>query len=67
MVKLNDPSIIQKNKEYQKRIQSEKNLDELDSRTRQAIEESIAIEETEKAYMKFYASRLKKKPNQQIY
>ena len=67
IVKLNDPSIIKKSKEYQKRIQAEKNLDELDSRTRQAIEESIAVEETEKAYMRFYASRLKKKPNQQIY
>ena len=67
IVKLNDPSIIKKSKEYKKRIQAEKNLDELDSRTRQAIEESIAVEETEKAYMRFYASRLKKKPNQQIY
>ena len=57
---------IRKSKEYQKRIQSEKeDLSLLDPNTRQAFEESIAIEEAHNAYLRFYASRLKNKSNQQ--
>ena len=65
MVNLNDPSIIRKSKEFQKRIKSLKNISNHDSDTRQAMENSIAFEETEKAYLRFYASRLKNKTNQQ--
>ena len=57
---------IRNSKEYQKRIQSEKeNLCQLDPNLRQAIEESIAIEEVHNAYLRFYALRLKNKSNQQ--
>ena len=59
MVKLNDPSIITKSKDFHKRIESVKNFSKLDSDTRQAIEYSIAMEETEKAYLRYYASKLK--------
>ena len=65
MVNLDDPSIVRKSKEFKERIQSVKNFSHLYSDTRQAIEHSIAMEETEKAYLRYYASRLKKKPNQQ--
>ena len=59
-------SEIRKSKEYQKRIQSQKeNLSKLDPNVRQAIEESIAMEEAHNAYLRFYASRLiKTKGNQ---
>ena len=46
--------------EYKKRIQTYKNLDSLDPQTRRGIELSIADEEADKAYLRFYASRLKK-------
>ena len=59
MVKLNDPSIITKSKDFHKRIESVKNFSKLDSDMRQAIEYSIALEETEKAYLRYYASKLK--------
>ena len=60
------PSEIRKSKEYQKRIQSEKeNLSKLDPDIRKATEHSIAIEEVHNAYLRFYASRLKNKTNQQ--
>ena len=55
---LNDPSTVRKSKEFQNRIKSVKNFSHLDSDTRQAIEHSIAMEETEKAYLRYYASRL---------
>ena len=59
MENLNDSSIIRKSKYFQKRIKSVKNLSKLDSDTRQAFEQSIAMEETEKAYLRYYASKLK--------
>ena len=59
------PSEIMQSKEYQKRIQSIKNLNSLDTQTRKAIEQSLAIEEAHNAYLRFYASRLKNKTNQQ--
>ena len=59
------PSEIMQSKEYQKRIQSIKNLNSLDTQTRKALEQSIAIEEAHYAYFRFYASRLKNKTNQQ--
>ena len=65
MVNPNDPSIVRESKEFQKRIKLVKNFSHLDSDTRQAIEHSIAMEETEKAYLRYYASRLKNKTNQQ--
>ena len=46
------PTEIRKSKEYQERIQSEKeNLCKLDPNLRQGIEESIAIEEVHTAYL----------------
>ena len=55
------PTEIRKSKEYQERIQSEKeNLSYLNPRVRKAIEQSIAIEEALNAYLRFYASRLNK-------
>ena len=66
VVNLNDLSITKKSKKYQKRIESVHDLSLLDPDTRQAIEESIAIEESEKAYLRFYASKLiQQKSNQQ--
>ena len=65
MDNLKDSSIIRKSKHFQKRIKSVKFFSNLDSDTRQAIEHSIAVEETEKAYLRYYASKLKKKTNQQ--
>ena len=66
VVNLNDLSIIKKSKKYQKRIESVHDLSLLDPDTRQAIEESIAIEESEKAYLRFYASKLiQQKSNKQ--
>ena len=63
---LMSPSEIRKSKEYQKRIQSEKeNLSKLDPDMRKATEHSFAIEEAYNAYLRFYASRLKNKKNQQ--
>ena len=51
--------------EYKKRIESIKDLSLLDPQMRQAIEESIAEDEALNAYLRFYASRLKNKINQQ--
>ena len=66
MINLNDLSIIKKSSEFQKRILSQKNLADFDSDTRQAIEKSIAIDESEKAYFRFYASKLiSQKSNQE--
>ena len=65
MVNLNDPSIVRKTKDFKKRIKSVENFSQLDSNTRQAIEHSIAMEETEKAYLRYYASKLKMNTNQQ--
>ena len=59
MVNLNDPSIVRKSKEFQKRIKSLKNFSNLDSDMKRAKENSIAMEETEKAYLRYYASKLK--------
>ena len=63
IVNLNDPSIIRKSKQFQKRIESEENLSDLESDIREAIEQSIAMEESEKAYIRFYISKLKNKTN----
>ena len=65
MVNLNDPSIIRKSKYFKKRIKSIKNFSQLDSATRQGMEQSIALEETEKAYLRYYASKSKITTNQQ--
>ena len=59
MVKLKDLTIIRKSKDFHKRIKSVKNFSQLDLDTRKAIEHSIAMEETEKAYLRYYASKLK--------
>ena len=60
------PTEIKKSQEYQKRIQSEeKNLSKLNPDMRQATELSIAFEEAHSAYLRFYATRLKNKTNQQ--
>ena len=59
MVNLNDTSIIRKSKDFKKRIKSVENFSQLDSDSRRAIENSIAMEETEKAYLTYYASKLK--------
>ena len=58
-------SEIMQSEEYKKRIESIKDLSLLDPQMRQAIEESIAEDEALNAYLRFYASRLKNKINQQ--
>ena len=65
MINLEHPSLIRKSKEFQERIQSDKTLPNLSPDMRKAYEQSIAIEETQKAYLRYYASKLKKKINQQ--
>ena len=65
MLNLNDPSIVRKSKEFQERIKSLKTFSNLDSDTKRAMENSIALEETEKAYLRYYASKLKKKTKEQ--
>ena len=65
MVNLNDPSIIMKSKYFKKRIKSVKNFSHLHLHSREAIEQSIAIQETENAYLRYYASKLKITTHQQ--
>ena len=65
MINLEHPSLIRKSKEFQERIKSVENFSHLHSDMRKALEQSIAIEETLKAYQRYYASKLKKRTNQQ--
>ena len=65
IVNLNIPSIIRNSNEFQKRIESEVNLSNLEPDIREAIEQSIAMEEIEKAYIRLYVSKLKNKTNHQ--
>ena len=59
-------SEVMQSKEYKKRIQSVKDFESLNPKIRQAIEQSIAIEEANNAYLRFYASRvMKQKTNEQ--